>query len=93
MTVRPEWAPTPKRSNGGGNNNPEITQSHGDRLPPIIRDHQIPGRYATPQDIAEAVAFLCTLGAKFITGITLRVDGGINIVGALPGLGPTDGPL
>ena len=42
----------------------------------------LPGRYATPQDIAEAVAFLCTPGAKFITGITLRVDGGINIVGA-----------
>ncbi|MDE0160990.1 MAG: SDR family oxidoreductase [Acidimicrobiaceae bacterium] len=42
----------------------------------------LPGRYATPQDIAEAVAFLCTPGAKFITGITLRVDGGISIVGA-----------
>ena len=42
----------------------------------------LPGRYATPEDIAEAVAFLCTPGAKFITGITLRVDGGINIVGA-----------
>ena len=35
-----------------------------------------------PVDFAEAVAFLCTPGAKFITGITLRVDGGINIVGA-----------
>ena len=42
----------------------------------------LPGRYATPQDIAEAVAFLCTPGAKFITGTTLRVDGGISIVGA-----------
>ena len=42
----------------------------------------LPGRYATPEDIAEAVAFLCTPGAKFITGITLRVDGGISIVGA-----------
>ena len=40
------------------------------------------GRYASPEDIAEAVAFLCTPGAKFITGIALRVDGGINIVGA-----------
>ena len=42
----------------------------------------LPGRYVTPEDIAEAVAFLCTPGAKFITGITLRVDGGISIVGA-----------
>ncbi len=39
-------------------------------------------RYVSPEDVAEAVAFLCTPGAKFITGITLRVDGGINIVGA-----------
>ena len=42
----------------------------------------LPGRYAAPEDIAEAVAFLCTPGAKFITGTTLRVDGGISIVGA-----------
>ena len=35
------------------------------------------GDYTMPEDIAEGVAFLTTKSAKFITGITLQVDGGI----------------
>jgi 2-deoxy-D-gluconate 3-dehydrogenase len=31
---------------------------------------------ATPESIAEAVAFLCSAGADMITGVTLPVDGG-----------------
>ena len=38
------------------------------------------GDYVKPEDIAEAVAFLCTPGAQAITGITLSVDGGIGLV-------------
>jgi NAD(P)-dependent dehydrogenase (short-subunit alcohol dehydrogenase family) len=34
------------------------------------------GRMGTPQDIANAVAFLCSDEAAWITGITLVVDGG-----------------
>jgi NAD(P)-dependent dehydrogenase (short-subunit alcohol dehydrogenase family) len=34
------------------------------------------GRRGRPEDIAEAVAFLCSDGARFITGATLVVDGG-----------------
>ncbi|MDP6889816.1 MAG: 3-oxoacyl-ACP reductase FabG [Phycisphaerales bacterium] len=34
------------------------------------------GRIGTPEDIAEAVRFLCSEGARFITGEVLRVDGG-----------------
>ena len=38
---------------------------------------QIPtGRYGEPQEFANAVAFLCSQSASYITGIKLRVDGG-----------------
>ncbi len=39
---------------------------------------QIPAqRLGTPQDVASSVAFLCSEGAAYITGITLSVNGGM----------------
>jgi 3-oxoacyl-[acyl-carrier protein] reductase len=35
------------------------------------------GRFGDPQEIAAAVAFLCSTGAAYITGTTLLVDGGL----------------
>ena len=35
------------------------------------------GRVGQPSDVAEAVAFLCTDAAEFVTGQTLLVDGGL----------------
>lgn len=34
------------------------------------------GRFATPEEIAQAVAFLASEGAGYITGIALQIDGG-----------------
>lgn len=39
------------------------------------------GRAGTPEDIANAVCFLTSDKASYITGITLRVDGGLIIPG------------
>jgi NAD(P)-dependent dehydrogenase (short-subunit alcohol dehydrogenase family) len=36
------------------------------------------GRYGAPDDIANAVAFLASEKAKYITGSALTVDGGAN---------------
>ena len=35
------------------------------------------GRVGLPEDIGRAVAFLASEKASYITGITLRVDGGL----------------
>jgi 3-oxoacyl-[acyl-carrier protein] reductase len=39
------------------------------------------GRFAAPEEIAPAVLFLCSAGARYITGQTLVVDGGFSISG------------
>ena len=36
-------------------------------------------RTGVPEDIANAIAFLCSDEASFITGVTLPVDGGLSI--------------
>jgi 3-oxoacyl-[acyl-carrier protein] reductase len=42
---------------------------------------QIPlGRFGTPEDVAEAVSFLVSPAARYITGHTLSVDGGLFMV-------------
>lgn len=52
-------------------------------LPQEIKDISIKltpmGRFGTPKDIANAVAFLASEEASFITGATLQVDGGMSM--------------
>jgi len=36
------------------------------------------GRWGTPEDVADAIVFLCSSGARFITGAVLAVDGGYS---------------
>jgi NAD(P)-dependent dehydrogenase (short-subunit alcohol dehydrogenase family) len=51
---------------------------HGDTaaLPPQLAARTVLDRWAQPQDIANAAAFLLSDQASFITGADLRVDGG-----------------
>lgn len=37
------------------------------------------GRWGTPEDVAQGVAFLCTPAAGFITGVILPIDGGFLV--------------
>ncbi len=57
--------------------------SEGDRTPEegIARAAALSplGRIGRPEDLAEAVAFLCSDRAQFITGANLMVDGGMTV--------------
>lgn len=46
------------------------------------------GRVATPEDVADIIAFLLSPNARYVTGHDLVVDGGVsgNFLGRLPGL-------
>ena len=46
-------------------------------------------RVGTPADVGEAVAFLASPEAAYITGVTLRIDGGLILPG-MPESGPCD---
>uniref|UniRef100_UPI002619EB56 SDR family oxidoreductase n=1 Tax=Hydrogenimonas sp. TaxID=2231112 RepID=UPI002619EB56 len=49
----------------------EIKQSFIDRIPL--------GRFGDPKEVAEAIAFLLSDHASYITGETLKVNGGMNM--------------
>ena len=48
-----------------------------------IREHSPIGRAGEPEDVANAVAFLCSDAAGFITAATLPVDGGWGVAPSL----------
>jgi NAD(P)-dependent dehydrogenase (short-subunit alcohol dehydrogenase family) len=55
-------------------------------------DYHPLGRFGEAEDIAEAVVFLCSRGARHITGVDLPVDGGYTMTGPDQG-SPVQGGL
>lgn len=49
------------------------------------RRHTLLGRWGKPEDVANAVAFLCDPASDYITGVNLPVDGGWTIQGLVDG--------
>ena len=60
-----------------------ITTAMVEKLPAEVQKsvlERIPmARFGTPEDVAEAVTFLCTSGASYITGQVIGVDGGLGV--------------
>ena len=65
-------------------------QVYADSQVAAERDALVPvGRVATPEDMADVIAFLLGPDARYVNGHDLVVDGGItgNLLGRLPGIG------
>jgi NAD(P)-dependent dehydrogenase (short-subunit alcohol dehydrogenase family) len=56
--------------------------ARGERDPKFILERTPMGKMVEPEDIANAALFLASDKARYITGITLPVDGGMAADGA-----------
>ena len=72
-----EWGPNGIRVNAIA---PGLIEVEGHRVAPEYKESFLPmiplGRVGEPHNVAEAVAFLVSDAANFITGIVMAVDGG-----------------
>lgn len=58
----------------------ESVTNREETLGQVLASHPL-GRIGTPRDVAEAVFFLCSKAASFISGASLVVDGAMSISG------------
>jgi NAD(P)-dependent dehydrogenase (short-subunit alcohol dehydrogenase family) len=78
-----EWGPmgTTVNAVGPGVIQTPLTQAYMDQFPERVRatiENTPLRRLGTPEDVADVVAFLASDAARFITGQTVYVDGGIS---------------
>jgi hypothetical protein len=59
----------------------EATQGNKDAIQSIAGKFHLPGRIGEPEEVAQAVLFLCSDNASFITGADISVDGGYSAMG------------
>jgi len=59
------------------------TQIHDSRTRQAFHDRTPAGRYATPNEIAAAVAYLASNAAAYVNGQVIAVDGGLTAAGVV----------
>ena len=53
-----------------------IAAGQGEALQAMLKNHVPMGRHGRPEEIADAVLWLCSSAASYITGQSISVDGG-----------------
>jgi 3-oxoacyl-[acyl-carrier protein] reductase len=64
---------------------PQTADLHSEDVRERVRSRTPMGRYGTPEEVADVIAFLCSEDARFVTGHDLRVDGGLTAAAILLG--------
>jgi hypothetical protein len=59
----------------------EMTHGNKDQIQQFAGKFHLLGRIGEPEEVAQAVLFLCSDSASFITGTELAVDGGYTVMG------------
>ncbi|KQZ83732.1 MULTISPECIES: SDR family oxidoreductase [unclassified Pseudomonas] len=80
LSVSPAWTWSPAVA-GLTNNDVELADRVGADFHPL-------GRIGRGEEVGNVVAFLCTAGASWMTGVDVPVDGGFSILGPDRGLSP-----
>jgi NAD(P)-dependent dehydrogenase (short-subunit alcohol dehydrogenase family) len=68
LVLTPDWVKTAKELSGEG------WQGHLDE---VAREHAPIKRFATPEEVADFIVFLCSERASYSVGSTYFVDGGM----------------
>jgi len=59
----------------------EATQGNKALIQAVAGKFHLPGRVGEPDEVAQAVLFLCSDNSSFITGTDITVDGGYSVMG------------
>lgn len=80
LSVSPAWTWSPSVADFS-DNDPELADRVGAPFHPL-------GRIGRGHEIGSVVAFLCSAGASWMTGVDVPVDGGFSILGPDRGVSP-----
>ena len=88
--IAPGSIPTPLLASSVRDKSPEELERYEQSIRDRMRADRPLQRDGTPNDVAEAVAYLASERARYLTGVVLPVDGGTSAGKVIPRRRPSD---